>query len=80
VFRIHIIGFGLRTQTQGMHKFEVKPLRVGLTGGFHNDKKERKIFLIYKEIQMGAVAKKGFLIHTVYEEMRKYSVIYCMRR
>jgi hypothetical protein len=34
------------------------------------DKKEKKIFLIYKEIQMGAVAKsytrKGFL---VYEEM-----------
>ncbi len=36
------------------------------------DKKETKIFLIYKEIQSGAVAKsymrKGFLI---YEEMRK---------
>jgi hypothetical protein len=32
-----------------------------------NEKKENKIFLIYKEIQMGAVAKsyirKGFLIH-----------------
>jgi hypothetical protein len=43
----------------------------------HTDKKENKIFLIYKEIQMGAVAKsymrKGFLI---YEEMRKYLVIY----
>jgi hypothetical protein len=42
------------------------------------DKEENKIFLIlYKEIQMGAVAKsymrKGFLI---YEEMRKYLVIY----
>jgi hypothetical protein len=41
------------------------------------DKKENKVFLIYKEIQMGAVAKsymrKGFLI---YEEMRKYLVIY----
>jgi hypothetical protein len=39
----------------------------------HTDKKEKKIFLIYKEIQSGAVAKsymrKGFLI---YEEMRKY--------
>jgi hypothetical protein len=38
----------------------------------HTDKKEIKIFLIYKEIQMGAVAKsnmrKGFLF---YEEMRK---------
>jgi hypothetical protein len=40
-------------------------------------KKEIKIFLVYKEIQMGAVAKsymrKGFLM---YEEMRKYLVIY----
>ncbi len=42
----------------------------------HTDKK-KKNFLIYKEIQMGAVAKsymrKGFLI---YQEMRKYLVIY----
>jgi hypothetical protein len=41
------------------------------------DKKEKKISLIYKEIQKGAVAKsymrKGFLI---YEEMRKYLVIH----
>jgi hypothetical protein len=41
------------------------------------DKKENKIFLIYKEIQSGAVAKsfmrKGFLI---YEEMRKFFPIY----
>jgi hypothetical protein len=42
-------------------------------------KKKKKIFLvrIYKEIQLGEVAKsymrKGFLI---YEEMRKYLVIY----
>jgi hypothetical protein len=40
-------------------------------------KKENKIFLIYKEIQSGAVAKsymrKGFLI---YEEMRKYFPIF----
>jgi hypothetical protein len=39
-------------------------------------KKKKKIFLINKEIQMGAVAKsymrKNFLI---YEEMRKYLVI-----
>ncbi len=38
----------------------------------HTDKKENKIFLIYKEIQIGSGAKsyimKGFLI---YEEMRK---------
>jgi hypothetical protein len=42
----------------------------------HRDKKENKIFLVYKEIQMRSVAKsymrKGFLI---YEEMRKYLTI-----
>jgi hypothetical protein len=41
------------------------------------DKKEKKIFLKYKEIQSGIVAKsyvrKGFLI---FEEMRKYFSIY----
>jgi hypothetical protein len=39
----------------------------------YTDKKENQIFLIYQEIQSGAVAKsymrKGFLI---YEGMRKY--------
>jgi hypothetical protein len=39
----------------------------------YTDEKQNSIFLIYKEIQSGAVAKsymrKGFLI---YEEMRKY--------
>jgi hypothetical protein len=39
----------------------------------YTDKKENKIFLIYREIQMGSGAKsnirKGFLIH---EEMHKY--------
>ncbi len=43
----------------------------------HTGKKEKKIFLIYKDIQMGAVAKsymmKDFLI---YEEKRKYLVKY----
>jgi hypothetical protein len=43
----------------------------------YTDKIENQIFLIYKEIQSGAVAKsymrKGFLI---YEEMRKYFPIY----
>jgi hypothetical protein len=43
----------------------------------YTDKKEDQIFLIYKEIKNGAVAKsyirKGFLI---YEEMRKYLTIY----
>ncbi len=44
---------------------------------FCTDKKENQIFLIFKEIQRGAVAKsymrKGFLI---YEEMRKYFPVY----
>ncbi len=39
----------------------------------YTDKKENKIFIIYKEIQMGSSVKsykrKGFVI---YEEMRKY--------
>ena len=48
-----------------------------LAGQYTLIKKGNKIFLIYKEIQMGAVAKsymrKRFLI---YEEMSKYSAIY----
>jgi hypothetical protein len=44
---------------------------------YRTDKKENKIFLIYREIQMGSDAKsyvrKGFLI---YEEMHKYFTIY----
>jgi hypothetical protein len=40
---------------------------------YRTDKKEKKIFLIYKEVQIGSVAKsymrRGILI---YEEMRKY--------
>jgi hypothetical protein len=43
----------------------------------YTDKKENRIFLIYREILSGAVAKsymrKGFLI---YGEMRKYFPIY----
>ncbi len=43
----------------------------------HTDKKENQIFLIFKEIQNGAVAKsymrKGFL---TYEEMLKYLAIH----
>jgi hypothetical protein len=43
----------------------------------YTDKKEKKIVLIYKEVQSGAAAKsytrKGFLM---YEEMRKYFPIY----
>jgi hypothetical protein len=49
---------------------------IGLDDAQYTDKKEKEIFLIYKEIQNRAVAKsytrKGFLI---YEEMRKYLVI-----
>ncbi len=44
----------------------------------YTDKKEKKIFFIYKEIQMGSGAviyEEGFP-NTVYEEMRKYLVIY----
>ncbi len=46
-------------------------------GQLYTDKKENRIFLKYKEIQSGSVAKshmrKGFLI---YEEMPKYFPIY----
>jgi hypothetical protein len=53
----------------------------GWEGGLRTDKKENKIFLIYKEIQMGSGAKsymrKGFLI---YEEMHKYFHHAYMRR
>jgi hypothetical protein len=38
---------------------------VTFVAGFYIDKKEKEIFLIYKDIQMGSVAKsymrKGFL-------------------
>jgi hypothetical protein len=55
--------------------------QIVITGGIfaygYTDKKEKKIFVIYKEIQMGSGAKsymrKGFL---KYEEMRKYLVIH----
>jgi hypothetical protein len=43
----------------------------------YTDKKENKIFLIYKDMQSGAVAKsymrKGFLI---YQEIRKFFPIF----
>jgi hypothetical protein len=48
-----------------------------MTSTLYTDKKEKKIFPIYKEIQKGTIAKsymrKGYL---TYEEMRKYLVIY----
>jgi hypothetical protein len=47
---------------------------------YRTDKKGNKIFLIYREIQMGSGSKsymwKGFL----YEEMHKYFHHICMRR
>ena len=50
---------------------------MGSANKLYTDKKENKIFLIYEEIQSGAVAKsymrKGFLIC---EEMHKYFPIY----
>jgi hypothetical protein len=46
------------------------------SAAIYTDKKEKKIFLIYKDIQKGSVAKsymrKCFLI---YEEVRKYLTI-----
>jgi hypothetical protein len=58
----------------------VRNLSAGLGNHFNpccTDKKEKKIFLIYREIQSGAVAKSyirnGFQI---YEEMQKYFPIY----
>jgi hypothetical protein len=52
-------------------------LKKNLKCLFCTDIKENKFFLIYQEIQSGAVAKsymrKGFLIN---EKMRKYFSIY----
>ncbi len=53
------------------------PASPSLVPAFYTDKKEKKIFLKYMEIQMGPVAKsymrKSF---PIYEEMRKYLTIY----
>jgi hypothetical protein len=53
------------------------PTQTLTRADIYTDKKENQIFLIYKEIQSGAVAKsymsEGFLI---YEEMHKYFLIY----
>ncbi len=47
-------------------------IEYSMKGVSYTDKKKKKTFLIYKELQMGSGAKsymrKGFLI---YEEMRK---------
>jgi hypothetical protein len=40
-------------------------------------KKEKEIFLQYKEIQMGSVAKSNIgEVFLIYEEVRKYLTIY----
>jgi hypothetical protein len=68
--------------TWGLRQFALTPPQLGLRlqsvdhiryNSTYTDKKENKIFLIYKEIQKGAVAshicmRKGFL---KYEEMGK---------
>jgi hypothetical protein len=50
-----------------------EPVPPAVPNPGYNDKKENKIFLIHREIQMGSGAKsymrKGFL---TYEEMQKY--------
>jgi hypothetical protein len=57
---------------------QIRALLPGLA--LHTDKKENKIFLSYKEIQSGAVAKsymrKGFLIYEEIKKMCKYFPIY----
>ncbi len=59
----------------------MEPQRCSLENILYTDKKEKQIFLIFKEIQNGSVAKsymrKGFLL--IYEEVDKYLVIYSMR-
>ncbi len=72
----HLIGCRENAQEFTCHRWLLVWF-YRLTGGFYNDKKENKIFLIYEENQMGSGAKsylrKCFL---VYEEMRKYFPIY----
>jgi hypothetical protein len=65
---IHLLPLGVKT-----HNLTQKISRTES----YTDKKEKKIFFIYKKIQMGSgtrsYMRKGFLI---YEEVRKYLVIY----
>jgi hypothetical protein len=54
-----------------MNNYQLKSVQCSV----YTDKKENLIFLMYKEIQSGAVAKshmrKGFLI---YEELRNFPI------
>jgi hypothetical protein len=74
-------GSGFVPLTNGSGSVRPKNIRIRRIRIRHTDKKENKIFLINKKIQMGSGAKssirKGFLI---YEEMRKVFPIYSMRR
>ncbi len=62
------------------HHLDLRSTHINHTwggGGYNTDKKENQIFLIYKEIQSGAVAKSymtdGFLI---YREIFTHFLIY----
>jgi hypothetical protein len=71
----------LSNQTTDITSGDTLPKYISLIDGTLNyqyiDENENKIFLIYKEIQMGSVTqsymRKSFLI---YEERRKYLTIY----
>jgi hypothetical protein len=62
-----------------LHKLSQNGLVGGGEGVLHTDKKENQIFLIYKEIQNGAVAKsymtKGLLIYCIVKYLRISSYI-----
>jgi hypothetical protein len=65
-------------QLEAMTEWKQNVIQIGPKQTFPcTDKKEKEIFLIYREIQKGSGAKsymrKGSLI---YEEVRKYLVIY----
>ncbi len=73
----NLIYRSILSQFLTVWRFEWRDSRRGAFRERHTVKKEKNIFLIYKEIQKISGAKsytrKGFLI---YEEMRKYLVIY----
>ncbi len=61
-----------------LQQFDVLPSALCLTETKPSctDEKEKKIFLIYKEIHSGAVAKSYVrMAFLIYEEMRKYLVM-----
>ncbi len=66
-----------RWQFQSCYSTYIAQIHYIADPGLYADKKENKIFLIYKEIQIGSGAKlymrTGF---TMYEGMRKFFTIY----